>query len=413
MTTYIIINSIAILGLSLTCFYLLYKQRKLGQATKPTETNDYLSEITGLDWISKALLVLAFIIILISFISPFFFTRVAVNEDFDYTKTGQIGDTIGGLMNPFIALAGVIVTGLAFYMQYNANRLQRNLFQYEQTQNKDQFQQQIDFQNKQIQLQQKQLQLQQFESQFYEMLKLHRENISEMKINGYDFEEISGQLNRFEKITDGRKIFVVMQTEFECILRFYAKDKKLDKDGFRKCYQLFFSGLDKYEKAYPDEKIFVGNLKYARRIHENPSKSSIYNNKDRKEFLNYVKLDFNYKPFSGHEQRLGHYFRHLYLTVKSIVNSSIVVDYEERMRYLRILRAQLSNNEQILLFYNWLSDYGKEWENDEHPFFTEYCMIHNLWYGNLFEDDFISNSVDELRNKKVELRKGLMFEIDE
>lgn len=405
MTTYIIINTIAIFGLSLTCCYLFYNQKQLGQSVETTTKNETLSKITSLDWKVKALLVVAFILILISFISPFLFTRTAVTEDFDYMKTGQIGDTIGGLMNPFIALAGVIVTGLAFYIQYKANLQQRELFLLEQTENKKQLQEQINIQNRQIQLQQ-------FESQFYEMLKLHRENISEMKINGYDFEETPTHLKRFEKTTDGRKIFVVMQTEFECILNLYAKDNKLDKAGFQKCYQLFFSGLDRYEKAYPTETIFVEMLKKARQRHENPTKESLTTNQDRKEFLPYVKLYFNYKPFSGHSQRLGHYFRHLYLTVKSVANSTIVTDYDERMRYLRILRAQLSNHEQILLFYNWLSEYGNDWENDTHSFFTEYCMIHNLWYDNLFDDKFISDNVNYLRNKKVELRKGLMFEID-
>lgn len=405
MTTYIIINTIAILGLSLMCCYLLYKQKKFGQKTGSTVANDNLSKITRLDWKVKVLLGLAFLLILISFISPFLFTRTAVNGNFDYTLTGQIGDTISGLMNPFIALAGVIVTGLAFYIQYKANLQQRELFLLEQSENKNQLQEQINSQNRQIQIQQ-------FESQFYEMLKLHRENISEMKINGYDFEETKAQLKRFEKTTDGRKIFVVMQTEFECILSLYAKNNKLDNVGFQKCYQLFFSGLDRYEKAYPTETIFVDMLKKARQSHENPSKDSITKNQDRKEFLPYVKLYFNYKPFSGHAQRLGHYFRHLYLTVKSVANNSIVTDYDEKMRYLRILRAQLSNHEQILLFYNWLSGYGNDWENDTHSFFTEYCMIHNLWYDNLFDDKFISDNVNYLRTKKVELREGIMFEID-
>ncbi|RYE12103.1 MAG: hypothetical protein EOP45_23460, partial [Sphingobacteriaceae bacterium] len=45
---------------------------------------------------------------------------------------------------------------------------------------------------------------------------------------------------------------------------------------------------------------------------------------------------------------------------------------QEKIKYLRILRAQLSNHEQILLFYNWLSGHGKNWENDNQHFFTKY-----------------------------------------
>jgi hypothetical protein len=248
------------------------------------------------------------------------------------------------------------------------------------------------------------------------MLKLHRENISEMKIEGYNFEEItvSPRLRKFEKNTEGRKLFVVMQTEFECILNIYTKDNPLDKVGFQKCYELFFSGLEAYERKYPNEKQFTELLYLVRKKHEEPLKEGLTTNKERKEFLPYSKMYFNYKPFSGHASRLGHYFRHLYLTVKSVANSTIVTEYEERMRYLRILRAQLSNHEQILLFYNWLSEYGAPWENDTHAFFTEYCMIHNLWYNSLFQDKFISDNVNLLRTKDVKLRtKGKMFEIDE
>jgi hypothetical protein len=307
-------------------------------------------------------------------------------------------------MNPFIALAGVIVTGLAFYIQYKANQQQRELFLLEQAENKRQLQEQIDNQNRQNQIQQ-------FESQFYEMLKLHRENITEMKITGYDFEE-GITLKKFEKATEGRKIFVTMKSEFECILSLYSKDRKLNKEGFLKCYKLFFSGLEEFNKTYPDEKIFTELFKKARNQHENPELDKIKTNQERKQFLPNAQLNFNYKPFSGHSSRLGHYFRHLFLTVKTIANSTIITDYDEKMKYLRILRAQLSNHEQILLFYNWISEYGYDWENKKYSFFTEYCMIHNLWYDSLFDDTFITDKVNYLRTKEVKLRKGKMFEID-
>lgn len=62
----------------------------------------------------------AFAIIIIAFalFAPYLFTR---NGIIDFTETGQIGDTIGGTMGPFIAIAGVIVTFLAFLMQKKAN----------------------------------------------------------------------------------------------------------------------------------------------------------------------------------------------------------------------------------------------------------------------------------------------------
>ncbi|WP_407524448.1 putative phage abortive infection protein [Lacibacter sp. MH-610] len=406
MTTYLIINTIMLFLLVSGVCFLAFRQTRTNsnESLKTNLPTDRLSQITSLDWKVKGLLILAFLFLIISFVAPFLLTRPSASADFNFTQTGQIGDTIGGLMNPFVALAGVVVTGLAFYIQYKANLLQRELFLREQDENKKQLQEQIDNQNKQIRLQQ-------FESKFYEMLRLHRDNITEMKIEGYDFEEGS-TLTKIQRITEGRKVFVTMKTEFECILSLFTKDGKLTDEIFNKCYALFFSGLEEFEVRFPEESIMVEILKKARRQHENPDTSIIKNNQDRKEFLPYVKLYFNYKPFAGHASRLGHYFRHLYLAVKSVANSDIVTDYDEKMKYLKILRAQLSNHEQMLLFYNWLSEYGADWENDKHQFFTEYCMIHNLWYTNLFKNSYIDENVNYLRTRAVTLRKGPMFEID-
>ena len=56
--------------------------------------------------------------------APWLFTGEGC-ERLDFTETGQIGDTIGGLMGPFIAMAGVFLTFVAFLMQVRANEIQR------------------------------------------------------------------------------------------------------------------------------------------------------------------------------------------------------------------------------------------------------------------------------------------------
>jgi hypothetical protein len=43
-----------------------------------------------------------------------------------YKETGQVGDTLQGLMGPLIAISGVLMTFLAFYIQYKANKLQQS-----------------------------------------------------------------------------------------------------------------------------------------------------------------------------------------------------------------------------------------------------------------------------------------------
>ena len=43
----------------------------------------------------------------------------------DFSNTGPIGDTIGGIMGPFVAIAAAMLTFLAFWVQFKANEQQR------------------------------------------------------------------------------------------------------------------------------------------------------------------------------------------------------------------------------------------------------------------------------------------------
>jgi hypothetical protein len=80
----------------------------------------------NLTFLSKIFIFIAGILLLFSFIAPIIFTNNS--SKWDFSGTGEIGDTIGGIMNPFIAIGGVIMTFLAFYMQVQANKLQREQF---------------------------------------------------------------------------------------------------------------------------------------------------------------------------------------------------------------------------------------------------------------------------------------------
>jgi len=65
-------------------------------------------------------------LIFLSFISPWLFTRNWGNVDF--STTGQIGDTIGGLASPFINLLSAILIYLTFKEQIESNNLTRREF---------------------------------------------------------------------------------------------------------------------------------------------------------------------------------------------------------------------------------------------------------------------------------------------
>lgn len=338
-------------------------------------------KVEKLNWISILLIVIASLLIVFSFFAPYLFT--VLKSGIEFPKDNIIGDTIGGIMNPFIALAGVLATFLAFYIQYKANRLQQTQF-YHQL-----YEQKIQFKKSQL------------ESQFYEMLRLHKENVNEMLITGYDVEKIissdgpvmGGSITSFNKTVttqakerqiQGRKLFVAMKTELEAIFEFYKKYMStFDENSLKICYRVFFFGLD-YVSEEPSLKekfaVLFSKLRDARIAHEQSvGEKKIYEG---------IKIYIKYKPFSGHQSRLAHYYRHLFLTVKLIAKQEeSFITYEEKRNYLRTLRAQLSNHEQALLFYNWRSEFGGQWESDINKFFTDYRMIHNLYQG-LITNDF-------------------------
>jgi len=65
---------------------------------------------------------ISILLIIIGCFAPIVFTQCISLVDF--TETGQIGDTIGGTMSPFVTIAGVLMTFIAFLMQVNANKIQ-------------------------------------------------------------------------------------------------------------------------------------------------------------------------------------------------------------------------------------------------------------------------------------------------
>ena len=92
----------------------------------------------------------AFGTILFALVAPWLFVTHSGSTTFN-SETGAIGDTFG-IMNPFIAIAAALITFAAFWVQYQANQsmLSEN-------------------------------QKQQIITRFYEMLKIHRENVKELE----------------------------------------------------------------------------------------------------------------------------------------------------------------------------------------------------------------------------------------
>ncbi len=75
--------------------------------------------------------------------------------------------------------------------------------------------------------------------------------------------------------------------------------------------------------------------------------------------------------FRDNQHLLGHYFRSLYNVIKFVNRSST----EDKRLYTNLVRAQLSSTELKLLFYNCLSDLGRE---KFKPLVEEFSLLKSL-----------------------------------
>ena len=293
--------------------------------------------------------------------------------------------TIAGIAGPVIALIAALLTFLAFWTQLQSNKtgaIQQTIGQ--ETEN----------------------QPDPIENRFYELLRIHRANVAEININDKVF---------------NRKAFISMFSEFKfCyqVLKFiYSSQKEIisgqsilsEQDLMNISYLVFFMGIggpsaeltqsltSQYEETLIEK--YISYLKKLQKKHSEEGQIFV----QAGETIYSIKL--KYKPFCGHMSRLEHYYRHLFQTVKFVADQDDST-VKEKYEYLKILRAQLSGHEQLMLYYNSLTTLGKPWL--ENKYFTEYRMIKNL---PLPLADFGEKPKDKLG--EVNSKGEMLFEWDE
>lgn len=331
--------------------------------------------------------------VLFALIAPVLFTHCSTGIVFDEGAT-DISSGIS-IMNPFIAIAAAIITFAAFWVQYKANMDLR------EEAKKDREQAKIDRQDNQKERdkEEKRNRKQQIISRFYEMLQIHRENVKELEW----MQNIHLETGKDECVPKkGRQIFFYYLLEFDFIYEIIeALYSDLDiKDKVEKAYNIFYRNApddlfnyDVRQKVRKNIELGINQLSMDGTSFDdvvNMVLTQICNSLSNGNIQNFVikeilryKDFFSLQPlFKVHFEELNNYYRHLFLTVKTIAKEKEEhLSYDEKRDLLRILRAQLTNTEQIMLFYNWFSGNGRQWEQDDlngNHFFTEYHMIHNI-----------------------------------
>ncbi len=253
-------------------------------------------------------------------INLIFFSKSYMGDTVDPAKAGQLGDFVGGYIGTIFALVSVMFLYLTLRDQRESSTIEK------------------------------------FETKYFELIKLHRDNVAEIGI-GEDF---------------GKKIFVILIREFREILKI-AKEVS-----------------QKHNLNYTQEKLFVASycgLFFG--VGPNSSrmlKDSLFefdkafvddfeqtmNNEETKMRVKEERR-FKFIPFEGHQSRLGHYYRHLYQTVCYVDNKDFDID---KYDYVKTVRAQLTTHEQALLFINTLSPHGRVW--NEETLLLRYRFVKNI-----------------------------------
>jgi Putative phage abortive infection protein len=297
-------------------------------ATTPIVPPTYETYIKPNRWTRNLIEILTIAGGLITINLIFFANAYRETNTVDPATAGQLGDFVGGYIGTIFALVSVVFLYSTLKNQRESSTIEK------------------------------------FETKYFELIKMHRDNVAEISI-GDDF---------------GKKIFVVMIREFRSILKISKEVALKQNQRFTheqlfviSYYALFFGVgpnssrmLIEALKGYDND--FV--IQFEKALNSDETKRA-------------VKADRNFRfiPFEGHQSRLGHYYRHLYQTVCYVDKQETDFDKYE---YVKTVRAQLTTHEQALLFINSLTPIGKAWWDKK--LIVRYKFVKNIPYG-FFDKD--------------------------
>ena len=322
------------------------------------------------------------------FILPFVLSQPAFCRFFELYKGDGVGSAIGGITAPVVGIISILLLYLTLKSQKDS--------EYRTS----------------------------LENRIFQMVDLHRKNVETMhselnKLDGQDvFKMISSQISECVKditpFLSSAKVEDVMNESFRETLE--NKFKNVDLLSYARidiAYTVVYIGFRDpsmnalysiLSKRYKEEffKPLLGflsmrpvdKLKQMKndweklRLNETvETKLAIADKRNLSDGYYQTKYSFlSTEPYDklywGHHLRLGHYFRHLY-SVVDYIDSQERISKDEKYEYVKLIRTQLSNTEQMILMANSLSYMGRTWEffrkeSKRTPLITTYKLIKNI-----------------------------------
>ncbi|HTB52830.1 MAG TPA: putative phage abortive infection protein [Ferruginibacter sp.] len=195
---------------------------------------------------------------------------------------------------------------------------------------------------------------------FFKMIDYHNENVRSLSIQHIDLDK--------DYKSDGRRAFVVFKIQIHELLRLVEEINKKNNYKFNQTeiiditYIVFFFGIDSGWILFIKEKL----------------KKYPYHEALIEELLIKIEQNAHLKLGRTNQTSLSTYFRNMYNAIK-LIDDNKFLSIDEKKDLIKIYRAQLSNPELYVLFFNVVSRFGKKWK--EKKYITRYEFIKNIPTG--------------------------------
>ncbi|MCE8170626.1 putative phage abortive infection protein [Porphyromonas gingivalis] len=287
----------------------------------------------------------------------------------------------------------------------------------------------------------RQFQIQNFEGRFLELIRFNRNAVSQMscidtskieepRFDGKSvFEIFYRQIEEAIKIVtefvEGKNIkelYSESNERYEADKSVWKEERLLKRNIINVAFLITFFGvkyngydllktkyLSQYNSCEIEKLLRIFRLKLSI-AHATPDDSKKWNPVIESEIINNEN-----KYFEGFQYNLGNYFRTLFQCVK-YVNEQSFLSFQEKYEYVKMLRCQMSNAEEMVLFYDTISDLGMAWEYDEKnrddinkQLITKYNIIKNIPmpsigdYPTLFYPNVAFENLDNTFSRRKDL----------
>ena len=193
---------------------------------------------------------------------------------------------------------------------------------------------------------------------FFKMLDYHTENVRSIKVPSLEVEKEN-------VVEEGRRAFVVYKIQFKRLLHAVNSidsDLSLDLTPDEKvdiAYICFF---------YGQSETWINFIQRKLSCHAGSAVIAA-------EMLEKVQKNEKLKLGRTNQTELSSYFRNMYNAIK-LVDSDPYLSRNDKVELVKIYRAQLSNPELYILFFNLVSRFGKKWV--ESGYVVKYQLLTNL-----------------------------------